>query len=47
MGDRGQQYAIAHRPWHKIAQQALLQYQALIGRPIATTYTAVAQTQFF
>jgi glycosyltransferase involved in cell wall biosynthesis len=34
MGARGQKYAIAHLPWRKIAQQALPQYQALIGVPI-------------
>jgi glycosyltransferase involved in cell wall biosynthesis len=43
MGQRGQQYAIAHLPWRKIAQQALPQYQALLGHAIAPSPQLVPQ----
>jgi glycosyltransferase involved in cell wall biosynthesis len=33
MGQRGQQYALDHLPWRTIAQQALPEYQAIMGRP--------------
>jgi glycosyltransferase involved in cell wall biosynthesis len=33
MGRRGQQYALDRLPWRKIAQQALPEYQAIMGQP--------------
>ncbi len=33
MGRRGQQYALDRLPWRTIAQQALPEYQAIMGRP--------------